>query len=1155
MTLEKPISEEGEGERDALPSTDIAAPLPASRARKSWLHRIVVAMGALVLSGVLLVAGGLAALLYLDIESSPIVGEYIRAKIVDELQGRLDPSLRVSIDGVDIKRGDDETFVDVSGFQVRDVANRSVVRATSGRVIIATGPLFTLRIVPVAINLKGLHADIEVAQNGTIAVVNGGLTETPPAAPAQPVTPAESMQQLIGGAFAAIAAVRESVGGKLPDVGIEGASVAVVDRRINRRFDINGITSRLQTYPDGASTARVEFRSGQEPVAVDLHLSAANGDSQTLRASAERLKLAELFRQLGIATTIVERDATGAIQLDAEVDRNARAKAATMAVSFGPAKVTVDRKVRPIPFEAISMRMSWSEKQNDVSIDEVAIDSEGSKVRLSGTIAPPALTDGPWAVSLNDAGSILAPLAPGEKPIKFDQLSATLAATPQTRTLQIEKVVAKAGLATAELSGRLYGESDWRPAIDLTLAARNVDARVGMRLWPIFAATEVRTWLVGAVKGGQLGRFDLKMAFSADALQAAVDDRPIPAEALSWSYAGTRGIFQPLAGMTPVSGLTTEGSGNGRTADISASSGVINVGQGRQIVLSDAAFNVADVSKKPAEGRLRLKFASPIDAALEFLQSPAMQPYAPKGLEGIRAKGDVDGELQAALRLQPHTNPGDARVTLNARLKNVSIDEALGEKIEGGNFTLTADKDAFTLKGDAKLLGSPAAIEVKGGGKGPAIATAALTLDDAARARKGMNFGSSVTGPAAIKLTTKLEGDNSEVQLDVDLSRMAISGSLPGLTKRAGAPGRLRAVASSGDKGGWQLDKMEFDAGSVSARGSISIGDNGELQKASLSQVKFSQGDVMQMDVERAGAGIRINAKGNSFDARPFLKSLLTGGIDKSGGKEFDLNMRSTVLSGFNGELLANADLKLQMRPAGLQRFELAGRFDGGNIIARLQPGKNAGLTIVSDDGGAFFRFFDLYNRMRGGRMDLTAQLSSGGQAGHLIVKNFALRDEPALKRLVADGSTPQGGDSARLQIDLAKRLRDAHDVPFTRMSISFVRTPGRLDIKEAVMVGPEVGGNLSGRMDYARDVVDLTGTFVPAFSLNNAIANVPVLGPIIAGGRNEGLFAVRYSINGKVSAPSLSINPLTAIAPGFLRKLIDFRGMGSNEPVAPPER
>jgi hypothetical protein len=71
---------------------------------------------------------------------------------------------------------------------------------------------------------------------------------------------------------------------------------------------------------------------------------------------------------------------------------------------------------------------------------------------------------------------------------------------------------------------------------------------------------------------------------------------------------------------------------------------------------------------------------------------------------------------------------------------------------------------------------------------------------------------------------------------------------------------------------------------------------------------------------------------------------------------------------------------------------------------------------------------------------------------------------------------------------------------------------------------------------------VSLKGAFVPAYALNNLFAQVPIIGRLLGGGQYEGLFAVPFVITGKASAPVLRINPVSAIAPGFLRKFFEIQ-------------
>jgi hypothetical protein len=80
---------------------------------------------------------------------------------------------------------------------------------------------------------------------------------------------------------------------------------------------------------------------------------------------------------------------------------------------------------------------------------------------------------------------------------------------------------------------------------------------------------------------------------------------------------------------------------------------------------------------------------------------------------------------------------------------------------------------------------------------------------------------------------------------------------------------------------------------------------------------------------------------------------------------------------------------------------------------------------------------------------------------------------------------------------------------------------------------------------------VDIKGTFVPAYGLNNVFAQLPLFGPILGGNRNEGLFGVNFRVSGPASAPNLTINPLSAIAPGFLRQLFGASGTPYRSPPA----
>jgi hypothetical protein len=453
------------------------------------------------------------------------------------------------------------------------------------------------------------------------------------------------------------------------------------------------------------------------------------------------------------------------------------------------------------------------------------------------------------------------------------------------------------------------------------------------------------------------------------------------------------------------------------------------------------------------------------------------------------------------------------------------------------------DKSLLTIKGDGKLTGLPVTLDVRqpfGGAPGEASLTA--ILDEAARAKRGISLGKQLTGPVAVTFTVPLarEAGRRGPKIEVDFAKAAIDGLVPGWSKPAGKAARMTFTLLTKQSGGYTLDDLTLDGAGSGAKGSVDLTADGALEKAKFSSFKLSPGDDMRAEVERVGSVYKVNVKAAVVDARPFLKALNTGAEtkEKAGdGKDFDLDLTASILAGFNDEAITNATLKLGRRGKDLRQLAFGGHFGKALVSVELGKGEDGDAPIVirSEDAGALLRFGDLYRRMIGGTLYLQLTPRGASQVGTLLVSEFSLRDEPALKRIVSQ--QPAGSsDTASSQ---PPRI-NAENVPFTRLQAQFVRTAGRFELRDGVIWGPQVGINLDGYVDFSRDRTDLTGTFVPAYALNNAFAKVPLFGPLLGGGRTEGLFAVSFRITGPASAPTLTVNPLSAVAPGIFRKFLE---------------
>ncbi len=108
-------------------------------------------------------------------------------------------------------------------------------------------------------------------------------------------------------------------------------------------------------------------------------------------------------------------------------------------------------------------------------------------------------------------------------------------------------------------------------------------------------------------------------------------------------------------------------------------------------------------------------------------------------------------------------------------------------------------------------------------------------------------------------------------------------------------------------------------------------------------------------------------------------------------------------------------------------------------------------------------------------------------------------------------------------------------------MRVEFTRTLGRFSIREAIVSGPTIGATVDGYVDYLKDDVHMRGTFIPLYGLNNMFGQIPLFGIFLGGGSKEGLVGVTFEVVGPTSGPVLHVNPISAVAPGLLRKFFDF--------------
>ena len=815
-----------------------------------------------------------------------------------------------------------------------------------------------------------------------------------------------------------------------------------------------------------------------------------------------------------------------------------------------------DPDFEPTFMDAIEAGFHWNAAERSLAVDKIGyVEGGGTHFTAAGRIVPPGREGDAWLVDLSLAEpGLFAPARKGEEPIPVEHGDFRGRLDLAAKTFFIDRLSFKpqnSGFAAA-------GAVDWTngPRVRLGISMDPSPVAVVKRVWPASIASSVRAWCLNHFEAGLVSDGTLKIDYDKTDLVRMRGDRAPADASVKMDFKVTGGRVRYLDGVPTLDDVSGTGHVTGRTTHLVIDKATTTA-DGHTATLTGGRFVVLDSDVHPAHATVSAHLDGPVEAVTAILSRSALKPYASLPLDPSTLHGQIDGDLDKSILLGEGADPAQEVLKVDAKVTNFSAERLIGkESLENANLTIKIGDGTLRADGQGRLFGGAATFDITRNGGGPPVAVIALTLDEAARAKIGLDAVPGLTGPMTAHVNTTLgDPQKMKAQVELDLAKTGVAAAFLGLSKPAGRPARIAfTVASANDK--MAIDALTVDVGSLQAKGAIDLASDNSFQAARFSSFKVSPGDDMKIDVSKADDTFKLVVRGSTIDARPFLKALTStpGGETmarnaKAEKKEveafkgFDVDLKSNILTGFNKEVMSGAELKLTKRNAQIRQFAAQGRFGRQWFTGSMTAGGR--MTIAAQDAGALLSFIDLYKHMEGGRLASTLQMDGDALSGSLEIHDFLLRDEPAIRRLVAtstDVSAPgQNQDEVR-------RI-NAGAVDFRRLKVNFQRDGSRLDLHDATMYGPQIGLSVDGWLDYSHDRVGMKGTFVPAFAINNLFSQIPVFGAFLGGKSNEGLLAITFNISGDASSPNLTINPLSVIAPGFLRNIFGVL----DAPVAGP--
>ncbi len=1100
-------------------------------------------------------AGFGLGLLYLRLASGPMSVGPLAERLQTSLAHRIGPGWSVALHDSSLELYNGALALHTAGLDIRDPEGALVLRAPQALVSVDMLSLLTTQVQPRAMEFRDLQLRAVLNSNGALSFSPIVETAEEAAAP-KPAAPTPALASGPGGASPVAIAVASLfellVGpsgllGALDEAQVTNARLTLVDSEGKERATFRRVTANFERTEEGGRTfgASLEGPGGVWRLDGEARADRQGGFLGTLRGRDAPLQDILLLSGLSGIPATTNLKVSGEAQATIAGGRVTQL-GARMESTSGIIQIE-DKDTGPLGVDAIRVEAAWEEGRRALALRTIAFKGDGTDLTLRGDLVAPG--EPGWSLALAGTNGVLGGLRPSDAPVALDSFEAAFSGHDG---LSIDKLVLRGPTVSVDLTGA-YGSGGDPRSVKVQGRATNSAVRSVLRLWPEAVTPPIRRFLVANLRAGTADTLNLTVAMSGADIAAGTSGGPIPDESVKVEFAIRDGELSATEGLPPLSGATFTGVVTGLKAAVSTPSGRVAMPDGRTLNASAGSLSIANFWLDSAVAQIGFRLDGGADALASLLQTPLLRDLAGIEADPATLKGRADLKVQIPLAIHAMPKLAELPLTVTGSIGDLSVEKVFGrDRLENANLAVSYDRGALSIKGDGRFAGGPASVDVQQVRGQGGEAALSLILDDAARSRKGMTFGSQLTGPLPLKAVMPIGRPGKPgIRVEADLTRTAIDGVIPGWTKASGRPGKLSFTYVEGPAS--ELRDLVLDSGPVQLRGSAVVSAEGQLDKAELGTFKLSQGDEMHAKLDRAGSVYRVSVRGNVGDARPFSKLLAPansggrGGRDQRDQRELDLDVALNILTGFNDEAITKADLKASIRGGNLRQLQMTGRLGSSNLAAQTvtQAGQTQ-IVMQVDDAGSMLRFLDIYRRMEGGRMHLQMAAGDGPQTGTLTVNAFALRNEPALRRIIPTQSqtstaTDANGRPVNVNIDL-------NEVTFTKARADFVRSSGRLDFREAAIWGPAVGFTLDGFIDFARDRTDVSGTFVPAYGLNNMFAQVPLLGPLLGGGRNEGLFGVNFRLTGQVGSPQLTVNPLSAIAPGVFRKLF---GLGTSDPAA----
>lgn len=647
------------------------------------------------------------------------------------------------------------------------------------------------------------------------------------------------------------------------------------------------------------------------------------------------------------------------------------------------------------------------------------------------------------------------------------------------------------------------------------------------RYWPKTMARNARDWVISHIREGKVtaGRFNANL--SHEMLDGVV---PIPRQAFQLDFAFDGLQLDYLAPMTKLTAAKGAATLTAEQLDLT-----VEIGKVGPLQVGPGRVRITGLQEKDQHADINGVTGG---ASSDVLALIDQKPLGFPSKLGIKPAG-VGGTAQVKWRLRfplvGNLKVEDIAVDAEADLAALSMPNLLNRyNLTEGELKLKVDAKGLEAGGKAAINAVPLQIgwrqEFNSKVAVPARYNLKGRVDEAQRKALGYPLAPYIDGPADVALQIEeRRGGETVIGGEFDLTAATLNVAEAYITKPPGQALKGRTLIRTKTGQPVQFDTIELSGPEIGMVAKAVLPQTGGWA-AEISQFRQGQNQVSGRIVFTANGDAQIDLRGKRYDLQPFMEDVF--GDDAEPGKpkpRLVLNLRLDEAVIDKDLEMRNLQINAERKPERLEQVSITGGFaTTGGMTLTIAPQLNGRvLDLQSDNAGAMLQFLGITD-MKGGTMTIAARFddtqASQPLAGKMEMRNVRAVKAPFLARLFGAGSFTG-----------LSNLLSGEGIVFDRGEVPFTQKDGVLTLQQSRLQGPQIGITLAGTVNQKTDHISISGTAVPAFVLNTILGKIPLLGDIFVG---DGILGVNFAVSGPRDDPQFTVNPLSALAPGILRRI-----------------